>query len=143
MITQKILKNQKPTDLDIHVKYTCGNCGCVHWLFLKEAQTKNYKIVCDCDTVIKPKTVRKIKVLYETKALKKVLPTEVSQEIPVDLLKKCVTILTGYGFDKEESEILTKKHYKTNPSLNCVDLIKYILKSFGSNDNEQHASNDI
>jgi hypothetical protein len=143
MNTKQILKNQKPTDLDIHFKYKCPDCDCIHWLSLKEVQTKNFKIVCDCNLVIKPKTITKIKLLYKKSLPKQQQPINLSQEISLDLLEKCVRILVGYGFEKQESETLVKKHHKANPNLNCVDLIKCVLKSFGSDSNEQHSSNNI
>lgn len=145
MTTKTILKNQKPIDLDLHLKYECSNCNAIHWLSLKETQTKNYKILCDCNCIIKPKTVDKVKLTYinTKKVVKQQHSVVLEEEIPVDLLKKCVTMLTGYGFEKDESENLTKEYHKANPNLNCVDLIKHILKSFGSDSNEQYSSNNI
>lgn len=143
MNTKQIAKNQKPIDTDIHLKYACPSCGAIHWLSLKEVQTKNFKIVCDCDLVIKPKTITNIKLLYQTKSIKQQPSKNNAQNISLDLLEKCVTILVGYGFEKQESELLTKQCYQNNPNLNCVELIKSVLKSFGDNSNEQHSSNKI
>ena len=66
MIT-KITKNQKPISLDVHLKYRCpnNNCGYEHWLSLLETQTKNFKIVCDCGTVFKPKKIKTLKIIYD------------------------------------------------------------------------------
>lgn len=143
MKIKQIVTNQKPIDIDLHLKYECPNCSAIHWLSLKEVQIKNYKIVCDCDLVIKPKTIKKIKLLYHKKSIKQQPQKNVSQEIPLALLEKCVKILIDYGFEKQESEELTTKCYQANPNINCVDLIKSVLKSFGSNTNEQYPSNKI
>ena len=143
MKTKQIVKNQKPIDIDLHLKSKCQNCSTIHWLSLKEVQIKNFKVVCDCNLVIKPKTIKNIKLLYHKKSIKQQPQKNILQEIPLALLEKCVTILIGYGFEKQESEELTKKCYRTNPNINCVDLIKSVLKSFGSNTNEQHSSNKI
>lgn len=66
MKTKKI-KNQKPISLDVHLKYRCPNhnCGYEHWLSLLETQTQNFKIVCECGSVFKPKRINKIKVIYK------------------------------------------------------------------------------
>jgi Holliday junction resolvasome RuvABC DNA-binding subunit len=143
MKTKQIAKNQKPIDIDLHLKYECQQCSTIHWLSLKEVQTKNFKVICDCNLVIKPKTIKKIKLLYSKKSVKQQLQKDSSEEISLDLLEKCVTILLGYGFEKQESESLIKQCYLSNPNINCVDLIKLVLKSFGSNTNEQYSSNNI
>jgi len=53
----KIKKLQKPIDKDIHLKYRCKKCGLDHWLSLREASTKNFKVVCNCGRVFKVKQV--------------------------------------------------------------------------------------
>lgn len=55
---------QKPIDIDAHLKYRCPQCGYDYWISLREAKTKDFKIVCDCKTVFKPKRVKKVRVLH-------------------------------------------------------------------------------
>lgn len=144
MTTKTKKKNQKPIDCDIHLKYRCPSCPVEHWISLKEAKTKGYRIVCDCDTVFKVKLISKVQIVYaetETKTTAAKVETEptvtqpekIVQEIPIDLLEKCCKILVGYGFTKSESESLIKDCYSKNPSQDTALLIKDCLSSFGEN----------
>lgn len=137
-------KNLKPIDVDTHFKYRCPetNCGYDHWLSLKQVGTKNFKIVCDCGSVFKPKIIKKIKIVYE-KSVVKIQPPipiedvlkkeQVAQntEVPVDTESKCVKILAGYGFTHSESVELVKKGYSKNPTEDATSLIRYIIKNLG------------
>lgn len=147
----KILRNQKPIDIDAHLLYVCKNPNCrySHWISLKESQTKNFKMVCDCGTIYSPKLIDKIKIIYkkdkvESKENIKAPTTQNKsnpKEIDLELLNKSVQILVGYGFTKIESEQLVRNTYSINPIDNCVLLIKKVLESFGENINgEEHYS---
>lgn len=143
MITKK--KNQKPIDLDIHLKYRCTNplCEQDHWLSIKEAKTKNFKIVCDCGVVYKPKLIKTIKIIYSHKKKqkkpksekliveRKQTPKEKFEGIDIDLLKRCVKVLIGYGFTEEESESLVKDSYTKQPDSDVSRIIKNVLESIG------------
>lgn len=134
-------KNQKPIDIDAHFKYKCpkSDCGYDHWLSLKESQTKKFKVVCDCGTVFQPKIIKKIKILYEAVVEKQSQIVEIHNQeavveqakIPVDLQKKCNTILCGYGFTISECMELTEKAYSQNPIDDTGSLVKYIIKNLG------------
>jgi hypothetical protein len=134
-------KNQKPIDIDGHFKYRCpkSNCGYDHWLSLKQVQIKNFKVVCDCGTVFKPRTIKRIKIVYEDIIEKQPQIVEdqpkhtvVEQiKIPIDLQKKCSTILCGYGFTSAECIELTEKAYSKNPTDDIGSLVKYIIKNLG------------
>lgn len=145
------IKNQKAIEIDAHLRYICKNpdCGYTHWLSLKEAQTKNFKVVCDCGVVFKPKQVLKLKIVYK-KSQKKEEAAPVKEkpsqqcfvnlsaiakevELDVDTLNKCVKILVGYGFTKTESEQLLRNSFRNNPTDDCTTLIKQTLESFGEN----------
>jgi hypothetical protein len=134
----KIKKIQKPIDVDVHFKYRCPEpkCGYEHWLSLKESQTKNFKIVCDCGYVYKPKRISKIKIVYEdiqqTPKIEK--PTESNKviekpKIPVDFKNSCVKLLVSYGFTKDESISLCEKAFEKNPVTSSGLLIKYVLQN--------------
>lgn len=136
-----IKKNLRPTDIDAHIKYQCPKCGIQHWISLKEAKTKNFKVVCDCDTVFKPKQIERLKIIYShNKKPKK----EDSQEIlvPGEILNKCSSILITYGFTKQEADNMIKKAYIQNQTNDCVQLIKYTLETLGVN-NEQYQTNIV
>lgn len=125
--------HQKPIDHDVYLKYQCPkeDCGQQHWLTLKEAKTKNFKIVCHCETVFKTKQVDKI--LIKHKKFSTHNTEKVSIKIPVDLLESCVKILVSYGFDKAESQDLICKSYDKNPTSDSVQLIKNTLMSLEIN----------
>ena len=64
-------KTERPIEIDAHLKYKCPNdsCGYFHWLSLQEAQTKNFKIVCDCGNVFKPKRIKTLEIIFEQTAI--------------------------------------------------------------------------
>lgn len=125
---------QKPIDLDIHLKYRCSNtqCGYYHWLSLIETQTKNFKVVCDCGTVFKPKRVSRCKILYKTAAKKhpKHDSTTTETKPSVDILDKCSKILSSYGFTETEIQDLVEQAYDKCATTDIVVLIKYILQNW-------------
>lgn len=128
MKTTKTETSQKPTELDVSLKYCCPQCKLDHWLFLREAQTKNYKIVCECGLVFKPKRVRKLCIVYGKRSSK-----PKAQELPLDILDKCVKILVDYGFDAKESKANLKKAYKQTNLTDIASLVKTAIKLFGEN----------
>jgi hypothetical protein len=132
MIT-KNLKSQKPIGTDASFKYKCPSEDCEneHWLFLRQAQVKNFKIVCDCGLVFKPKQIKNIKIIYEKHTTKRKKIDDIDDGIPVDLLNQCAKILSGYGFDLNESKELIKQSYNSCKTNDIGSLIKNALKSFG------------
>lgn len=128
----KKIKIQKPTEVETSLKYNCPNCGLSHWIFLREAKTKNYRIVCDCGIVFKPKQISNIKILYKSKEPKKLEDSSKSQkQIPQAILVKCCKILVDHGFSEKESRDLLCKAYSKIESDNISELIKTSLKLFG------------
>lgn len=124
-------KNLKPIDTDIHVKYECPDCSAVHWLSLKETQTKGFVVVCDCDNILKPKRIDSVKIVYAKKA--KVAPTTTTtiKNNKDELVSKCVDILDTYGFSKTESLELLDKALQQNTNADIGQLIKLCLSIFG------------
>ena len=129
MKTKKI-KNQKPVSVDVSLKYRCPNTDCnnEHWLFLLEAQTKNFKIVCECGTVFKPKRIDNIKILYAKK-----IKTQDPDKIRESVISKAVPSLTSLGFSKEESLDLINKAYDKQPTDDLSFLIKNTLLELRNN----------
>jgi len=127
------LKSQKPIEIDASFKYNCPSEDCEneHWIFLRQAQVKNFKIVCDCGLVFKPKQIKNIKIIFEKNYSKQKNIEDIAESTPVDLLNKCAKILCGYGFDLDESKTLIKKSYDSFKTNDVALLIKNALKSFG------------
>lgn len=155
---KKKIKILKPVETDAHFRYVCKNpdCGYTHWLSLKEVQTTNFKVVCDCGFVFKPKQISKIIIAY--KKDKEKAPPIIKAEAPkqrcfvdlasfekeldldLDTEKECVKILVGYGFTKSESEQLVRNSFRKNPTNDCVILIKQTLETLGENSDEERDS---
>ena len=130
---KKIWKNQKPIDTDAHFKYRCPDkdCGVDHWISLKQSQTKKFKIVCDCGTILLPKRISRIKITYST-VNKKPIETPVSNieiAIPVDILDSCANLLIGYGFTKDEAVNLITNAYEKCENKDPSSLIKFALQN--------------
>jgi len=134
MTTKHKIKNLKPIDLDLSFGYTCPSCSTIHWVRLKQAQYDKFVIVCDCDTILKPKTVKEIKILYK-KRRASVRADSVdsikNEEIDPKVLDICCKALLAYGFSKQEAQELVKKTYADCKSLDCSTLIKLSLTNFG------------
>lgn len=129
------IKKQKPIQIDAYFKYKCpdDNCGVTHWLTLKECQTKNFKVVCDCGIVFKPKLIDKLKIVY-VKNKKINTPEQITDIIP-EIIDVCSKLLIGYGFSEKESVDLIKKAYSENPTNSPSALIKHILQNLGEHNN--------
>lgn len=136
----KINKNIIPIDCDAHFKYICPNpkCSLQHWQSLAQVSVKNYKIVCDCGLIIKPKQVKSIDIIYvqdnilpETKNITNV--NNEIKEIDEQLLNKTTQALVNYGFTKEEAISMINTAYLEKPTTDCATLVKQTLESFGTN----------
>jgi hypothetical protein len=138
------IKKAEPVDYDAHFRYICpsNDCRYDHWVSLKEAKTKNFKVVCDCGTVFSPRRIKELNILYKEKKIKKpqvveskktinVDPIVQKPKISVELLVKCCKLLVGYGFTKQESENLLQKAFEEQQTNNPVELVKIALKKVG------------
>lgn len=136
----KIIKNQIPINSDIHYKYRCPSldCSIVHWLSLKETQTKNFKVVCDCGTIFQPRRIKNTKICFikHTKKQKKIdnpveeiNKIETKNDINKELLSKASDILCVYGFTKKEAEDMIIKSYQDNREKDITLLVKQTLKT--------------
>ena len=121
--SKRLSKNQKPIESDVHLKYRCKKCGQDHWLSIREASTKNFKIVCDCGRVFGVKLVKAFKLCYAQNSSKKI------NKIPVDLLDKSVKLLVGYGFTSQEATESVIESYNKNPNDDFASLVKQTLAS--------------
>lgn len=128
-----------PIDCDAHFKYICPNpkCSLQHWQSLNQVSVKNYKIVCDCGSILKTKQIKSIKIEYVedpiTVSQKEKITTDSNiQEIDNDLLDKSVKVLITYGFTKQEAISMIKDSYSQNPTTEFSILVKNTLESFGT-----------
>lgn len=114
------LKIQKPTNLEVSLKYICPNINCRfdHWLFLREAQAKNFKIVCDCGTIFKPKRIKNIEIVYAVKESIEKTVDEQESSVTIDehpdCVRRAINIMVSLGYSKEDAqshvlEIFTKE----------------------------------
>lgn len=114
-----IIKNQRPANLEAHLKYKCPNekCQYEHWLSLMETKTKNFKVVCECKTVFQPKRIKNIKVFYAKGAKNNIDP----------VCRKATDILISYGFSAEEAKLAVDKAYLKNHKMSITSLIKQAI----------------
>jgi hypothetical protein len=135
-----MMKVLKPIEIDASFLYRCPSetCGITHWLYLREVKTKNFKVVCYCGTVFKPKTITDIDINYTDKPQiaepskdnnASIEGNKSNISIPIDLLEKCVTILVQYGFKVQEAKDMLCKTYISNQIDNPIKLIELSLKS--------------
>lgn len=131
MITKKI-KNLKPTEYNIHIKYTCPVCDSNHWISEKEASYEKFVIVCDCDSILKPKTIESIRCRYKKKIVKQQPSVVITpQVLDNDILKRCCVSLEAYGFSIKEAENLIQQSYRETNSQDCIFLVKHSLLKLG------------
>jgi hypothetical protein len=103
------LKVQKPIEIDVSLKYKCTNkdCGFDHWLFLREAKTKNFKIVCDCGTIFKPKRIQNIEVVYAIKeSVEKPVdkPEESGKMEDIECVSRAINMMISLGYSKKDAQ---------------------------------------
>lgn len=123
---KKKTKLLRPIDIDLYLKYRCYNkkCEMYHWISLSEAKTPNYKIVCNCGKVLRPKLLAKIKLCYKSKK-----PNHIDDAI----LEESYKSLSSYGFSKQESDHYIKIAYDNLKINDIGSLIKEAIKIFGEN----------
>jgi hypothetical protein len=148
-------KNQKPIDIDAHLKYRCPNpkCEAVHWISALEAKVNKFKIVCYCGLVFRPKRIKSINIkYYEADSAKKEInknknesqiicleyrepdKPEIKEKeisIPIEVQHKSCLFLTKLGFTKKEASELIKTHYKDCQTLDYKILVKHIITMIG------------
>lgn len=142
MTKQMKKTSQIPIEINAHFRYICPDIHCRydHWISLKEAQTKNFKIVCDCGKVFKPKTIVKVKLIYKHKSKSKPSPPQDTPQtnpikptrietvvISQQLLESCQKHLINYGFTESEAIQLINKAFGLTQIQDVSELTKYIL----------------
>ena len=111
-----------------------------HWVFLREVRVKNFKIICGCGKIIRPKRIKDIEILYYQKKTNSQQKTQTPCEtiscppvprLPVDILDQCVKILESYGYSKAVSKDMILKSFNQTLDKDIKKLIAHSLKTFG------------
>lgn len=136
MKTKTKSKYYEPSGADVYLKYVCPNGDCldVQWITLKESQTKNYKIVCDCcGKVYRPKRVKKINVVFDEDSVFKTENTTKPQQEKSDtkFLDDAINTLIRFGFDKSEATAMITQEWEKTGITNPATLVKLSLDFFG------------
>ena len=129
-------KYHEPSGADVYLKYVCPNGDCldVQWVTLRESQTKNYKIVCDCcGNVYRPKRVKNISVQFFDEP-QKPPPSETLSQPDLRFLKEAKKTLEAFGFTKIEAEEMIEAEYHKSKINNPATLVKNALDFFGGKD---------
>jgi hypothetical protein len=139
----KKISNLKPIDYEISFKYGCPNCGDNHFVSSLQASVPGFILVCECKTILEIKTISKIKLKYMDEPGNKniddkSLVDETTKDshdndyqIPPDLLEKCISVFSGYGYTKNEAGQLLTRAYKEFKIDDCWTLIKKTLETIG------------
>ena len=119
-ITTTYKKRLKPSDFDVYLKYICPKCSQEHWIRFIQATTKNFKIVCDCSSVLSVKRILDCKLKYQK--------INKNTQQSSNILEQTKAILLGYGFDNTEIQHLISKVYSSKHN-NATELVTSILES--------------
>ena len=101
--------HQKPIELEVSFKYICpnSNCDISHWLFLREAKTKNFKVVCECGTTFKPQRVKNIQVVYsKPRTFKNKVDNQTNSDKICNsdhIISRAVGMMKSLGYSEKES----------------------------------------
>ena len=136
----KKIKTQKPISHDISFEYKCHKCSMTHWVFLREVKVKNFKIICQCGKIIRPKRIKDIEIVYRQRKTNSQQKTQTPCDtlacppvprLPVDILEQCVKILESYGYSKAISKDMILKSFNQTLDKDIKKLISHSLKTFG------------
>ena len=137
------IKRIEPAGHDIALKYVCPNPSClfIHWTSLRESQTKNFKMVCDCGTIFIAKRIRDVTINYVADEKKREEDSLRVAESPaddiieeagnLDFLEEAQKTLVRFGFGESEAEYMIFKEYEKSGSRNPATLVKMSLDFFG------------
>lgn len=152
----QLIKNLKPLEIEAHLKYRCPNCEILHWISLKEASTKGFIVVCECNSILKPKLITDLRIKYQPKNTKiKTEAKEVVEQPPVvtqseepaveisprlvppkELFDSCRPVLQNYGFTASEANDLIDSTYQDHNNCSLTNFIKHCLKNIPLENND-------
>lgn len=138
MTVKNKIKNIKPVECVADLRYLCTNCGLDHWISLREAKTKNFMIVCDCETLLKVKQIQTINVVYvEDTTLQnssvngKYTPSDASviKQTDTKIVSQACAILSTYGFTKQEALEIATRYTEKESFTDVKTLVSKILSN--------------
>jgi hypothetical protein len=131
---KKKIKNLKPVECVADLRYRCTNCGLDHWVSIKEAKTRDFIIVCDCDTLLKVKQIQTTKIIYvNDTTLQKPVKTIRTPSIPTikptdtKIISQACAVLSTYGFTKQEATNMATKYAEQESFTDVKILVSKIL----------------
>jgi hypothetical protein len=130
-------KIQKPIEIDVSLRYRCpdNDCGFDHWIFLREAKTKNFKIVCECGTIFKPKRIKTIEVVYATvESVKKSMDSTQCSDTIVDVPKcvvRAIKMMISLGYDEKDAQKHIMLVYNSEQIEDAGILVKKAISNIG------------
>jgi hypothetical protein len=135
--TKKKIKNLKPVECIADLRYRCTNCGLDHWVSIKEAKTRDFIIVCDCDTLLKVKQIQTVNVVYVNDATLQKRPVNTTQAPiiptvkPTDakVISQACAVLSTYGFTKQEAMDMATKYTEKESFTDVKILVSKILSN--------------
>ena len=156
MTTTNTRQRLKPIEIDGHFKYACPGCGIHHWASFKEAKTKGFIIVCDCDESFEIENISGIDIKYKeesaettkeiikekriqekrnkaknTAEIQKEISNVEKKTLPLDILEKAVKMLVSFGYTKSESKQMLKNAFEKHQATEIDTLVKYSITDFG------------
>lgn len=134
-MSTKIKKVLKPIEIDASFKYICPDCGYNFWIYLREVQTKNFKIVCECGTIFKPKRIKKLQIVYSNeelikKPLDKPEDSDTIREYP-EYVFRAINMMVSLGYSKKESHNSIICIYESEKCTDPGTLVKKAISHFG------------
>lgn len=130
-------KIQKPIEIDVSLRYKCinNNCNFDHWIFLREAKTKNFKIVCECGEIFRPKRIKTIEVVYATvKSVKKSMDfTEYSDTVGIvpECAVRAIKMMISLGYSEKDSQKHVMIVYNSEQIADAGTLVKKAISNIG------------
>jgi hypothetical protein len=136
--TKKKIKNLKPVECVADLRYRCTNCGLDHWISLREAKTKNFMIVCDCETLLKVKQIQTINVVYVEDTTLQNPPINIKQasaSTPIvkqtddKIVSQACAVLSTYGFTRQEALDIATRYTDKESFTDVKTLVSKILSN--------------
>lgn len=122
-------QNKIPIEYDISFKYICENCGCSHWLFMREVKVEGFFIVCDCGDSIYPKPISDIEIIYKDTEQDAPEVPDLYVELSEDVQRLCISTLKSFGYSDEESKRMIDKTYEETSLDDATSIIEYIMQN--------------
>lgn len=143
-MTQQIIRNLEPKNVEAQLQYTCPVCKTEHWLSHKQTKIDEFKILCEgCDNVLIPKTVQSITINFKPEQEEIISEFDKTELEPLkarqpslvkfNFLKEAKNTLVAFGFSKHEAEEMINLEYERTKEENPAKLVKGAIDLMGVN----------